>query len=172
MFMLGFAAALRRSELIAVSVEDIEKVEAGIVLTLRRSKTDQEGAGQRVAVPFGPRTFCPIRALEKWLAAANIEEGPVFRRIDRFGCIGARALNAASVGPILCKRLSASGIQPEGFSAHSLRAGLVTSAAMAGVPSWKIRQQTRHRSDLTLATYIRDHQIFTNNASAAVFFRQ
>jgi integrase len=169
--MIGFAAALRRSELAAIQVEDLSFTRNGLVLAVPYSKTDQERKGRKVAIPEGSVAFCPIRALRAWLEIAELTAGPVFRKVDRFGNIGSRALHASAVGEILRKRMAAAGIDPKGYSAHSLRAGLVTSAAKAGVPGWKIRQQTGHKSDTSLARYIRDQQIFENNAAAAIFAR-
>jgi integrase len=171
LLMIGFAAALRRAELVALRVEDLQLSRRGLVLTISYSKTDQERRGRKLAIPRAEGKFCPVRTLNTWLRASGIANGPVFRRIDRNGHLGQHALHPSMVGIILRKRLTLAGLDATGFSAHSLRAGLATSAARAGVPSWKIRQQTGHKSDAALARYIRDQQIFENNASAAVFLR-
>ena len=99
---------------------------------------------------------------------SGIVEGSIFRKIDRHGRIGAKPLSGEAVGLIVRERLRAAGIDPEGYSGHSLRAGLATSAAQAGVSGWKIRQQTGHASEAMLARYIRDGELFVDNAAGAL----
>lgn len=168
LLLIGFAGAFRRSELVGFDYGDVEPVGRGIVLHLRRSKTDQTGQGRKIAIPHGRTRWCPVRHLADWLAHARIERGPIFRSIDRHGNIAPDRLSAEAVSTILKKRVEAAGFDPATFSGHSLRAGLATSAAMAGASSWKIRQQTGHRSDAMLARYIRDGDMFTDNAAGAV----
>lgn len=168
LLLIGFAGAFRRSELVGFDCGDVEPVGRGIVLHLRRSKTDQTGQGRKIAIPHGRTRWCPIRHLTDWLTFAGIEQGPIFRSIDRHGNIAPDRLSAEAVSTILKKRVEAAGFDPATFSGHSLRAGLATSAAMAGASSWKIRQQTGHKSDAMLARYIRDGDIFTDNAAGTV----
>lgn len=168
LLLLGFASALRRSELVALDVEHLEQVQQGLVLTVQRSKTDQEGHGRKIGIPYGRTRWCPVTAFNDWLNIAGIEAGPIFRAVSRHGHISDTRLNNGSVTTILRTRLSSAGYDPAPYSAHSLRAGLATSAASAGVSSWKIRQQTGHASDTTLTRYIRDGQLFENNAVSAV----
>ena len=164
LLLIGFAAALRRAELVALSVTDIEYVRQGIVLHLRRSKTDQEGRGEKIGVPFGRTRWCPVGALTAWLSRAGIAEGAIFRPVDRHGHVQTARLSAEAISSVVKRRVAAAGFDPAAYSGHSLRAGLVTSAAQAGIASWKIRQQTRHASDVMLARYIRDGELFTDNA--------
>jgi integrase len=166
--LIGFAGAFRRSELVGFDYGDVEAVGRGIVLHLRRSKTDQTGQGRKIAIPHGRTRWCPVRHLADWLAHAGIEQGPIFRSIDRHGHISPDRLSGDAVATIMKKRVEAAGFNPATFSGHSLRAGLATSAAMAGASSWKIRQQTGHKSDTMLARYIRDGDMFTDNAASAV----
>lgn len=168
LLLVGFAAAFRRSELIGLGCDDVEHVRQGIVLHLRRSKTDQIGEGRKIAIPFGRTRWCPVRRLSDWLAHAGIEEGPIFRSIDRHGRIAPDRLSGEAVSAIIKKRVEAAGFDPEAFSGHSLRAGLATSAAMVGASMWKIRQQTGHASDAMLIRYIRDGDMFTDNAAGAI----
>lgn len=168
LLLIGFAGAFRRSELVGFDCGDVEPVGRGIVLHLRRSKTDQTGQGRKIAIPHGRTRWCPVRHLADWLAYARIERGPIFRSIDRHGNIAPDRLSAEAVSTILKKRVEAAGFDPATFSGHSLRAGLATSAAMAGASSWKIRQQTGHKSDAMLARYIRDGDVFNDNATGAV----
>ncbi|TIQ44612.1 site-specific integrase [Mesorhizobium sp.] len=168
LLLIGFAGGFRRSELVGLDVEDIEHVRQGIVVLLRRSKTDQEGVGRKIGIPFGRTRCCPVNALDQWLSTAAIDAGPIFRGVSRHGHISEQRLSAEAVALVLKERLLAADISPDGFSAHSLRAGLVTSAAVAGAATWKIRQQTGHASDAMLSRYIRDGDIFTANAAGAV----
>jgi integrase len=109
-----------------------------------------------------------VSALKDWIDQASLTDGPIFRPVDQHGNTGSNRLRSGSVNTILRSRLEAAGYDPSPYSAHSLRAGLATSAAAAGVSSWKIRQQTGHASDATLSRYIRDGQLFENNAAAAI----
>jgi integrase len=168
LLLIGFAGAFRRSELVGFDCSDVEPVGRGIVLHLRRSKTDQTGQGRKIAIPHGRTRWCPVRHLADWLAHAGIEQGPLFRSIDRHGHIAQDRLSGDAVATIIKRRVEAAGFDPTTFSGHSLRAGLATSAAMAGASSWKIRQQTGHRSDAMLARYIRSADLFVDNAAGAV----
>lgn len=168
MLMIGFAGALRRSELVGLNAEDIEHVRQGIVVTLRRSKTDQTGAGRKIGIPFGRSRWCPVNHLSEWLAHAGIESGPIFRVINRHGHVASKRLSGEAVSIVVKDRAEAAGFEPDAYSGHSLRAGLATSAATAGSPSHKIRAQTGHASDAMLARYIRDGNMFENNAAGAV----
>jgi integrase len=168
LLLVGFAGGFRRSELVSLRACDVEPVRQGIVITLRRSKTDQEGAGRKIGIPHARGRWCPVSALDEWLTASGTAEGALFRRIDRHHQIGEKPLSGETVGLIVRERLRAAGIAPEGYSGHSLRAGLATSAAQAGVPSWKIRQQTGHASDAMLARYIRGGELFVDNAAGAL----
>ncbi|MBU3077819.1 site-specific integrase [Sphingomonas sp. XMGL2] len=168
LLLIGFAGAFRRSELVGLDREDIEHVRLGVVLHLRRSKTDQAGQGRKIAIPFGRTRWCPVQHLTDWLALAGIERGPIFRSIDRHGRIAKGRLSGGAISTIVKKRMEAAGFAPDAFSGHSLRAGLATSAAVAGASMWKIRQQTRHASDAMLIRYIRDGDMFTDNAAGAI----
>lgn len=168
LLLLGFAGAFRRSELVGLQYVDMEFVEHGLVIQLTRSKTDQLGEGRKVAIPYARGAACPVIALKEWLLVSGIAEGALFRPITRHGHIESTALSTQAVAVIVKERASAIGLDASRFSGHSLRAGLVTSAAQAGVSSWKIKQQTGHKSDAMLQRYIRDSQIFIDNAAGAV----
>ncbi|MEP9373854.1 site-specific integrase [Mesorhizobium sp. KR1-2] len=168
LLLLGFAGAFRRSELIGLDHADIEHVRQGIVVTLCRSKTDQTGAGRKIGIPFGRTRWCPVRHLSDWLNHAGIDEGAVFRNVDRHGHIANQRLSGEAVSITVKERVEAAGFDPDAYSGHSLRAGLATSAAMAGASTWKIRAQTGHASDAVLARYIRDGDMFTNYVAGAV----
>ncbi|MDO8789247.1 MAG: site-specific integrase [Sulfuritalea sp.] len=168
MLMVGFAGAFRRSELVSLTVADIEMAKQGMVVQLRRSKTDQEGRGRKVAIPFARGAVCPVQALQQWLELAGITEGPLFRAVNRHGVISDAALTPQTVASVVKERAQAVGLDSTKYAGHSLRSGLVTSAAQLGVSSWKIRAQTGHKSDAMLARYIRDANIFVDNAAGAV----
>ena len=169
LLLVGFAGGFRRSELVGINRDDIEPVRLGIVIHLRKSKTDQMGAGRKVAIPHGRTRWCPVAALEEWLARSGASGGPVFRPIDRHGKVWNGRLSGEAVSLVIKERVQAAGIDPTGYSGHSLRAGFATSAAQSGVSSRKIRQQTGHASDAILARYIRDGELFADNAAGALF---
>jgi integrase len=168
LLLIGFAGGFRRSELVGLDCGDVGRVPEGIVLLLRRSKTDPEGNGRKIGIPFGRTRHCPVTALDRWLKRAELITGPVFRRVDRHGRVLSQRLSGEAVGLIVKARLEAASIDPSGYSGHSLRAGLITSAAQAGVPTFKIRQQSGHASDAMLARYIRDGEMFSGNAAGAL----
>jgi site-specific recombinase XerD len=169
LLLLGFAGAFRRSELVGLDVADLEFERGGIAVTIRRSKTDQEGAGRRVGIPFGsnPAT-CPVRAVQDWLALASISTGPLFRGVDRHRKIAAERLTDKSVALIVKRTAEAAGLDPANYAGHSLRSGLATSAARAGVSERVIARQTGHKSMAMLRRYIRDGELFRENAAGGV----
>ena len=169
LLLLGFAGAFRRSELVALTRADLVIASEGITVLLRRSKTDQEGQGRKVGIPYGSRPHtCPVRALLAWLALAEIEAGPLFRGIHRNGTILPRALSDRSVALIVKKTAGAAGLDPALYAGHSLRAGLATSAAQAGVSERAIMKQTGHANVSMVRRYIRDGSLFRENAAAEV----
>lgn len=165
LILLGFAAALRRSELVALDVQDLSIVEHGLIVHVRRSKTDQAGGGHKIAVPYGRTTACPVKAVACWLQAGSLTEGAIFRPISKGGAVQPARLSSQSVALILRQRAAAAGLNIANLSAHSLRAGLATSAAQAGIAAHKIQMQTRHRSLEMLLRYIRDGNLFDDNAA-------
>jgi integrase len=169
MLLLGFAGAFRRSELAFLDVSDLAFSAAGLEVTLRRSKTDQEGAGRKVGIPHGSvAETCPIGAVKGWLDAAGITEGPILREVPRFGTIGTERLSGLVVARVVKRAARAAGLDPQRFSGHSLRAGLATSAAKAGKSERAIMKQTGHRSAETVRRYIRDADLFRDNAAAGI----
>ncbi|MHB1447429.1 MAG: site-specific integrase [Acidimicrobiales bacterium] len=165
--LLGFAGAFRRSELAALNVEDITDTDEGLVVTVRRSKTDQAGAGRKLGIPYGsnPAT-CPVRAFRAWLEVAELRSGPLFPRIDRAG--RGQPMSAQAVAIVVKRAAGRAGLDAADFAGHSLRAGLATSAAAAGVSERVIAEQTGHRSMAVLRRYIREGSLFRENAAAAV----
>jgi integrase len=169
LLLVGFAGAFRRSELVGLDLEDVEFNREGLVVAVRRSKTDPEGQGRRVGVPYGAHAeTCPVRALRQWLDLLDARSGPLFRRIDRHGHIGAGRLSDRAVALIVKRAAEAAGLDAAGLAGHSLRAGLATSAAAAGVSERAIMAQTGHRSLATVRKYIREGSLFLENAAAKV----
>jgi len=164
LILLGFAGAFRRSELVSFDVADVTFSELGMVLKLRHSKTDQEGEGRKIAIPYGLiPTTCPVRALEVWLHDAGIATGAIFRPIDRHGNVKSQRLTAQSVALVIKRYAAAAGLQVDDFSGHSLRAGFATTAAAAGVAERNIMRQTGHTSVKTVRKYIRQGELFRDN---------
>lgn len=153
--LLGFAGAFRRSELAEITVEDCGMRGTELVITLRKSKTDQEGRGREIVIPSGANGVCPIEALRAWLECANIRTGALFRSMRACDIVTSRRLPAAEIARIVKTRMAAAGFDPTGYGAHSLRAGYVTSAALQGVPVWQIKRQTGHSRETMVETYIR-----------------
>lgn len=169
LLLIGFAGAFRRSELVALDVGDVQFTRAGLVMRLRRSKTDQEGIGRSLGIPYGSQpATCPIKALRAWLKAAGITEGPIFRPINRHGQIADTRLSAGAVAEIVKRCATQAGLDPNHYAGHSLRAGLATSAAAAGVSERAIMNQTGHKSVAIARRYIREGSLFRENAAAAV----
>ena len=169
LLLTGFAGGFRRSELVSILVEDVHFVDQGIVINLRRGKTDQTGKGREIAIPFVRGKFCPVTAIKDWLAHSTIKSGCLFRRVSRYGQVMDLGLSAQSVALIVKHRAKEIGLDPKNFSGHSLRAGLVTSAVKSGVSSWKICQQTGHQSSEMMQRYIRDGQLFTDNTVGTIW---
>lgn len=167
LLLLGFAGAFRRSELVALRVEDVQLMDAGALVTIRRSKTDQEGVGRQVAILKGQRA-CPVAALMTWLAQAGISEGPLFRPVSKDGTVRPVALTPHSVGRVVKRAAARAGLNPELFGGHSLRAGFATSAVAAGANLFKVMDQTGHRRTDTLRGYVRAAEAFTNHAGAGL----
>jgi|SRR5579871_462122 len=168
LLLVTFAGAFRRSEVVALDFQALQFTGDGLVVTLRRSKTDQEGEGRKVGIPYGsnPDT-CPVRALRAWLEASDLASGSVFRSVTRHGKIGPR-MSGYAVALVVKRYAGAVGLEPGAYSGHSLRAGLATSAAIAGASERAIMAQTGHRSSAMVRRYIRDGNLFRENAAAKV----
>lgn len=169
LLLVGFSGAFRRSELVALTVRDVAFTPDGLEVTLRRSKTDQEGAGRLVALPYsGNPDACPVRALRAWLEAAGISEGPLFREVTCHGRVASAPLTGHSVARIVKRTAAAAGLEPAQFSGHSLRAGFVTSAKLKGKAEDSIMRQTGHRSVAMVRKYDRRAELWRDNAAAGL----
>jgi site-specific recombinase XerD len=163
--LVGFAAALRRSELVALDVADLVVNDRGLEISIRRSKTARETEGAVVPVARGKmRAVCPVAAWTDWLAAAGLTAGPAFRRIDRHGHLHSR-LTAAAVPLILTRAAQRAGLDLSALSAHSLRSGYVTTAAQRGHNERAIARVSRHRSLPVLRGYIHAADIWSDSAT-------
>jgi site-specific recombinase XerD len=162
--LIGFAGGFRRSELVGLNFGDLQFGDDGVRIMIAHSKTDQEGAGQVVGIARG-MNLCPVAALQAWLSAASITYGPAFRSVTRHGHVEPDRLTDQVVAMVVKRYSAAAGLDPAKYSWHSLRAGLVTQAALNGVSEHAIMRQTRHKSTEMLRRYIRDANLFGDNAS-------
>ncbi|MGI8459079.1 MAG: site-specific integrase, partial [Propionibacteriaceae bacterium] len=164
---VGFAGGFRRSELVALDVGDVAETDDGLVLRIRRSKTDQEGAGRSIGIPYGPSPVsCPVRALRAWRQVNDADTGALFRSVlgHGQGLLGGR-LSDRGVARIVKAGAVRIGADPATFAGHSLRAGFVTSAADGGASEAAIMNQTGHHSSEQVRAYMRDGRLFHNNAA-------
>jgi site-specific recombinase XerD len=164
--LLGFASAFRRSELVALDVEDCTFGKDGLTIMLRRSKTDQDSAGRKIGIPYGsnPET-CPVRVLQSWMEHAGMTTGSLYRSISRHGRVQPGRLSGIDVARIVKKLANRAGLDAAKFAGHSLRAGHATSAAIAGASERSIMNQTGHRSVQMVRKYIRDGNLFRENSA-------
>ena len=166
---VGFAGALRRSEICNLNVDDVEileskeKDEDRMWLTIRQSKTDQHGKGQRVAILDG-RVVRPIRHLRLWLESSGIAKGPLFQTMRRGGHLRGKPMHHSDIPRILKHYAALIGLDPKDIAGHSLRAGFVTSAAVHHARLDKIMEVTRHKNPATVMRYIRDADAFADHA--------
>ncbi|OEZ88591.1 tyrosine recombinase XerC [Janthinobacterium sp. HH104] len=158
LILVGFAGAFRRSELVGLRYEDITHYDNGLEFLIRRSKTDQEGVGRTVFIPYARGSRCPVKALLTWLELAGIVVGPLFMPVNRHDqVVGTKALTPQAVALIVKSsvRMMSGDEAAKMVAGHSLRAGYCTEAATVGLQPYQIREQTGHKSDVTLARYIR-----------------
>jgi site-specific recombinase XerD len=167
LLLIGFAGAFRRSELVALDVADIEETQAGLLVTICRSKTDQEAMGRTIAIARGD-IACPVKALREWLDAAGIVSGPLFRPINKSSTVSASRLTCRSVANIVKQFAGRAGFDATIYSGHSLRSGFLTSAAGRGASIFKMRDQSGHKSIDTLRGYVRDAELFKDHAGAGL----
>lgn len=167
LLLVGFAGAFRRSELVALEVSDIAEEASGLRVVIRKSKTDQEGKGQSIAITRG-EVFCPVLAVLDYLAASGITEGPIFRAVTKSGKVRPEALSTKSVAEIIKAYATRAGFDAKEFAGHSLRSGFLTSAAEAGANVFKMVEVSRHKSIETVRGYVRHVELFKNHAGAGL----
>jgi site-specific recombinase XerD len=165
LLLMGFAGALRRSELVALDVEDISEDDEGLIVVLRRSKVDQEGVGETRGLPYGSRPMtCPVRAWRAWIEASGITEGAAFRAVTRHGRLSAKRLSDRAVADMVKRRAEQAGVDGD-FAGHSLRAGFATEAYAQGTPELAIMRHGRWRSASVMRGYVEEGGVWNDNAA-------
>ena len=163
--LIGFGGGFRRTELISIDYEDLEFVDEGVKIIIKRSKTDQFGEGMIKGLPyFSNEKYCPVISLKKWLELSNIKTGPVFRRFSKGSTLTNDRLTDQSVVLIIKNYLKLAGIGNQNYSGHSLRSGFATVAAESGADERSIMAMTGHKTTQMVRRYIREANIFKNNA--------
>ena len=169
LILIGFGGGFRRSELISINHEDLDFVEEGVKITLRKSKTDQFGEGQVKGLPyFTNEKYCPVRSLKNWINVSNIKTGPIFRRFVKGSILTDHRLTDQSVVLIIKDCLKIANIENQNFSGHSLRSGFATVAAESGADERSIMAMTGHKTTQMVRRYIREANIFKNNALSKI----
>ena len=163
--LVGFGGGFRRTELISIDHEDLEFVPEGVKITLKRSKTDQFGEGMVKGLPyFSNELYCPVINLKKWLELSKIKSGPIFRRFAKGSVLTNNRLTDQSVVLFIKDYLNLAGIENKNYSGHSLRSGFATVAAESGADERSIMAMTGHKTTQMVRRYIREANIFKNNA--------
>ena len=171
LLLIGFAGGFRRNELISLNIEDIEFVFEGVKITLNKSKTDQFGEGFVKAIPhFQNSLYCPVTCLKRWINFSKIETGALFTRFSKGSKITNLRLTDQSVALIIKEYLLKAGIDNKNYSGHSLRSGFATSAAEAGAEERSIMAITGHKSTEMVRRYIKEANLFNNNALNKIKF--
>ena len=169
--LLGFAGGFRRIELISIDFEDLEFVSEGVKIFIRKSKTDQFGEGMLKGLPyFDNQKFCPVWHLQKWLEVSKIKSGPIFKRFSKGLILGKNRLTDQSVALFLKKYLLKAGIENQNYSGHSLRSGFATVSAESGADERSIMAMTGHKTTQMVRRYIKEANLFKNNALNKVKF--
>ena len=167
--LVGFGGGFRRTELISINHEDLEFVPEGVKITLKRSKTDQFGEGMVKGLPyFSNELYCPVINLKKWLELSNIKSGPIFRRFVKGSVLTNNRLTDQTVVLIIKNYLNLAGIENKNYSGHSLRSGFATVAAESGADERSIMAMTGHKTTQMVRRYIREANIFKNNALSKI----
>ena len=160
---IGMAAALRRSEIVALAVDHVGIVPEGLRLTIARSKTDRAGHGAVIAIPEGSR-IRPKALLLAWMAAAGHAHGPLFRRLSRSEALTAAPMSDRAIARLVQQYAAAAGYDPTQFAGHSLRAGFLTEGAAQGATIFKLQEVSRHKSVQVLSDYVRNAELFKDHA--------
>lgn len=165
LLLMGFAGALRRSELVALDVDDVTEDSDGLVVTIRRSKGDQEAYGEIRGIPYGSRpATCPVRAWGAWLAASGITDGAAFRAVTRHGHLSPKRLSDGAVARVVKRRAQQAGVDGD-FAGHSLRSGFATEAYAQGTPEMAIMRHGRWRSTTVMRGYVEEGGVWNDNAA-------
>ena len=163
--LIGFSGGFRRNEIVSLDFDDLDFVNEGLKINLKKSKTDQFGEGLIKALPyFDNPNYCPVKSLQKWLNYSKIDNGPVFRRLNKGSKLTENRLTDQTVAILIKKYLQISGIDSKNYSGHSLRSGFATSAADSGAEERSIMAMTGHKSTEMVRRYIKQANLFKNNA--------
>ena len=169
--LIGFGGGFRRTELISIDYEDLDFVSEGLKINIKRSKTDQFGEGMTKGLPyFNNEIYCPVNNLKKWLEISNIKSGPIFRRFSKGLSLTNKRLTDQSVALLMKEYLNLAGIENKHYSGHSLRSGFATVAADSGADERSIMAMTGHKTEQMVRRYIREANLFKNNALNKVKF--
>jgi integrase len=173
LLLLGFAGALRRSELVALDVAHLKLSDDGFVVTIAKSKTDQEAEGQTIAIPRVPDSpYCPVQAVLDWMAMAGIDQDALFRRVRKGNKLTHDRLTAQSVARVIKRLAARAGLIASQYARHSLRSGFLTSAAQRRASIIKMAAQSRHKSLDVLRGYVRAHELFEDHAGEGLLTSQ
>ena len=163
--LVGFGGGFRRNEIVSIDYEDLEFVKEGVKITVKKSKTDQFGEGMIKGLPyFDNQIYCPVVNLEKWISLSRINKGPIFRRFNKGSLLTDNRLTDQSVVLLIKGYLKKAGIQSENFAGHSLRSGFATVAAQSGADERSIMTMTGHKTTQMVRRYIKEANLFKNNA--------
>ena len=163
--LIGFSGGFRRKEIVSLDFDDLEFVEEGLKINLRRSKTDQFGEGSLKGLPyFDNPEYCPVNSIQKWIEISKINSGSLFRRFTKGSRLSENRLTDQSVALIIKEYLELAGIDSKNYSGHSLRSGFATSAAESGAEERSIMAMTGHKSTEMVRRYIKESNLFKNNA--------
>ncbi len=169
LILVGFSGGFRRTELVSIDHEDLDFVEEGVKIIVKRSKTDQFGEGQIKGLPyFTNEKYCPVTSLKNWIYFSKIKTGPIFRRFAKGSILTSHRLTDQSVVLIIKECLQLAGIENQNYSGHSLRSGFATVAADFGADERSIMAMTGHKTTQMVRRYIRDANIFKNNALSKI----
>jgi len=165
LILVGFGGGFRRTELVSIDYNDVELVPEGVKIVIRRSKTDQFGEGMVKGLPyFSNQNYCPVLHLKKWLELSNIKSGPIFRRFSKSFKLSENRLTDQSVALLLKNYLDVAGIENKNYSGHSLRSGFATVSAESGADERSIMAMTGHKTTQMVRRYIKEANLFKNNA--------
>jgi site-specific recombinase XerD len=169
--LIGFSGGFRRNEIVSLDLEDVEFVFEGVKIRIRKSKTDQFGEGMYKGIPhFENSLYCPVSSLKKWINISKIKKGPIFVRFSKGSNITEKRLTDQSIALIIKDYLTKAGIDAKNYSGHSLRSGFATSAAEAGAEERSIMTMTGHKSTEMVRRYIKEANLFKNNALNKIKF--
>jgi site-specific recombinase XerD len=169
--LIGFSGGFRRNEIVSLDYEDLDFVEEGLKINLKKSKTDQFGEGSLKALPyFNNSQYCPVISIRKWIEISNISSGALFRRFVKGSKLSDNRLTDQTVALLIKEYLKLAGIESKNYSGHSLRSGFATSAAEAGVEERNIMAMTGHKSTEMVRRYIKEANLFKNNALNKIKF--